>query len=93
MRSTFYVSEDQAQDSTAARIIALAAIGPAYKITSVIANRGRGGWTFCYKEDVKKAERIKNLTCPHNLRHILTCDICGFYDKCAAEGQAILEAI
>lgn len=54
---TEYVGRDEAQDSKEAREVALDRLGGqelvasrGLKISSVQWNRGRGGWTVCFKE-------------------------------------------
>lgn len=50
---SIYVGPDEAQDSKAARDKATARLGERarrLKVSSVIANRGRGGWTINFKE-------------------------------------------
>lgn len=77
-----YVSAEEARDVREARIVAMSEVqmtqghlAPVYlKVSSVQPNRGRGGWTFCFKlaEEPrsvlrKKDEVLRELTATQDI--------------------------
>jgi len=50
MKISIYISSDEALNSKEARPLAIERAGPGLKVSSVMWNRSRGGWTFNFKE-------------------------------------------